>query len=351
MSRTRTWRGHDEIRCHAADLEAALEATGAQVSARWPAVEVWLDHHQQEQPWAVLIEDERQCLAVAVLSTRRRHGIRYVHSATEVGTPAAVRARDHRAGVLLADQVVAEMSTSHRPWMLTLGLLPAFDPAAEALRARLKHAQSAPAQVVPLLNFDPESDVRRYLSRNTRSAIARARNRLDDATGAQPELSWLTSPDQVSAVLADVIDLHRRRNRQLRDHAVLDDPAAARYFEDMVIGHAERDRLELLTARVKGDLAAFAVCFRGGATAWVYANLVAPEWTEFSLGTIANAEVVRRFHAEPGTGCLDWGAGTARYKLSGGAEVMKTQMLEGWSGWLIRVGSQISRLQLASGTP
>lgn len=347
----RSWRGYDEIRSHATELEAALTATGAQVSAQWPAVDVWLNHHRQEQPWAVLIEDEGQFLAVAVLSTHQRHGVEYVHSATEAGTPAALLARDKAAGVLLAQEVIAELSTSHRPWVLTLGLVPEFDPAAEALRERLRYSESVSAQVMPRLIFEPGSDVRRYLSRNTRSAIARARNRLDDATGTQPELSWLSSQAQASAVLAEVVDLHRRRNRQLRDHALLDDPQAARYFEAMVLGHADRGRLELLTARVNGDLAAFAVCFSSGTTSWVYANLVAPEWTDFSLGTIANAEVVRRFHAEPGTDCLDWGAGSARYKLSGGAVLMKTQTLEGWSSWPLRVAAQIRRLQFASGTP
>jgi hypothetical protein len=347
MSRTRIWRGQDEIRTRAGDLEAALAATGAEVSARWPAVDIWLQHHPGEQPWAVLIDDEHEYQAVAILSRRRRHGVGFVHSATEPGTRAAVLARGEPAGIRLADAIVGELSRSRGPWTMTLGLLPEPDPVATALRRRLRHAQSVPGPAVPRLIFEPGSDLRSHLSRNTRSAVARARNRLVDAVGAPVEFAWLTARDQADAVLAEVIDLHRRRNRQLREHALLDDPAAAAYFEDMVTRHAEAGRLHLLTARVNGELAAFAVCFRAGATSWVYANLVAPEWTDFSLGTMANAEVVRRFHAEPSTACLDWGAGAQRYKLSGGAQVSGTQVLHAWSSWPGWSRAQIRRLQPA----
>jgi len=356
MTRTRIWRGPDEIRRNAGELAAALAATGAQVSAQWPAVEVWLHHHDREQPWAVLIDDPRLTddpsgyRAVAVLSRRRRHGVGQVHSATEAGTPAAVRARDAEAGDRLAEAIVGELAGSRRPWTMSLGLLPEHDVAAEALRHRLRHAQSVAGPVVPRLIFEPDSDLRRHLSRNTRSAVARARNRLLDAAGAPVDFRWLSARAQADAVLTEVIDLHRRRNRQLREYALLDDPAAAAYFEDMVTTHAEAGRLQLLTARVNGDLAAFAVCFRGGATSWVYANLVAPEWTDFSVGTMTNAEVVRRFHAEPTTACLDWGAGTQRYKLSGGAQVCRTQMLQAWSSWPGWSRAQIRRLHPAWAT-
>lgn len=338
------WRGHEELRAHAVELEAALTAAGAQVSAHWPAIEVWLDHHRDEQPWAVAIEECGRWVAVAVLSVRQRRGIGSVRSATEPGTAAALAAKNWSAGVLLADALARELARERRPWVMRLGLLPDVDPAAQALRERLKYAELTPAQSMPQLLFTPGSDLRNHLSRNTRSSVARARNRLLRQRCSQPELTWLTSPAQAQAVLGELLDLHRRRNRQLRGEAALDDPEAAGYFEDMVIGHAERRRLELLTARVDGVLAAFAVCLTAGSTAWVYANLVAPEWTEFSLGTIANAEVVRRFHAEPAIDCLDWGAGLQRYKLSGGAVVMKTQLLESWSSWPLRVRTQIRRL-------
>ena len=351
MSSTQIWRGHPELHAHSQAVAAALAAAGAEVSARWPAIEVWLAEHPQEQPWAVTVREGSRWLAAAVLSVRQRHGVAHVHSATEPGTPAALVARDEPAGRLLAQALTAELATHHRPWAIRLGLLPEHDPAAGALRELLRHTHLVAGQAIPRLIFGPHSDLRDHLSRNTRSAIARSRNRLLRATGAQPELTWLTTPEQARAVLPEVLDVHRRRNRQLRGQALLDGPDQARYFAAMLTGHAERGRLHLLTARVDGLLAAFAVCFTGGATAWVYANLVAPEWAEFSLGTVANAEVVRHFHAKPEVSCLDWGAGLQRYKLSGGAQVVQTQVLESWSSWPLRIGTQLRRLQPVLTTP
>jgi CelD/BcsL family acetyltransferase involved in cellulose biosynthesis len=351
ITRVQVWRGHDEIWAHSVLLGESLAAAGAQVSARWPAVRVWLDHHRDEHPWAVVVERDGQCVAAAVLSVRHRLGVGYVRSASEDGTSAAAVARTESAGLLLAEALSAELSVGFRPWVLRLGLLAEGDPVGWGLRVRLRHTQSVPAQQMPRLLFVPGSDLRRYLSRNTRSAVAKARNRLLDAGGGRLELLWLSAPERVQVVLGEVLDLHRRRNRQIRDHALLDNPAAAAYFQDMVLGHAEAGQLQLLTARVDGVLAAFAVCFVGGSTCWVYANLVAPEWTAFSVGTIANAEVVRRFHAEPGIDCLDWGAGVQRYKLSGDAVVLGTEMLQGWSSWPLRTGTQLRRLQPDGGYP
>ena len=57
---------------------------------------------------------------------------------------------------------------------------------------------------------------------------------------------------------------------------------------------------------------------------------MAPEWRRLSAGTLANAEVVRASHADPGIDVVDWGAGVQRYKMSGGATLQQAQTLRVW---------------------
>ena len=338
------WRGREDVRRNAVILDAALASAGAEVSARWPAIDVWLAHHPEAEPLAVVVQDDTRYTAAAVVSISIRHGLAVVTSATEPGTFAALTALTADAATRLADGLVTQISQAYRRWTIRLGMLADCDPAAGALLERIRHGRIESGDGAPRLLFQPGSDVRRYLSRNTRSAVARSANRLRNA-GHQFQLTWLTTASDAEAILPDVLDVHRRRNRQLRGHALLDDPAQAQYFADMVSRYAAAGQLDLLTAEVDGDLAAFAVCFTGGSTRWVYANL-APEWTRFGVGTMANAEVVRRSHAQPGIRCLDWGGGRQRYKLSAGAHIVDLCQLEGCSSVVIAAVVRAARLDV-----
>jgi CelD/BcsL family acetyltransferase involved in cellulose biosynthesis len=103
-----------------------------------------------------------------------------------------------------------------------------------------------------------------------------------------------------------------------------------------VLAHAGRGDADLLTLRLDGDLAAFAVCLRsGGGELYVYSNYVSPRWLDHSAGTIANAEVVRYAFAQPGLTGVDWAPGPQRYKLSR-AELRRTQHVQAWSSPTVR---------------
>ena len=80
----------------------------------------------------------------------------------------------------------------------------------------------------------------------------------------------------------------------------VDDPVEVATFRATMAGHARAGRARLVEVRIDGALAAYAMCFHAGDSLWVYSNAVSPEFTRYSAGTIANAEVVRLAHADPG---------------------------------------------------
>lgn len=320
----------DQLRWHCGALQDLLTETGAPVSAQGPALRTWLAHHADLRPLAIMVRVGTSLSAAALLTWQPRMGLVQVGRLGEAGTPGWLAARDERSAGALATAVADALQALDRPWYLRIGDLPDPDPVATALREVLPVSGVIVGAPAPQLRFAPGAPLSQYLSRNTRAATAKAKNRVA-RDGLAFQVRWDEQPDAVAALLPEIVNVHRRRNRQLRGEAILDDPAAASLFADTVLSYAQAGRLRLLTVRLDGELAAFAICTRAGGMLWVYANLVSPDWLRYSAGTIANAEVIRAAYADPAVQCVDWGAGIQRYKMSGEVTLRSVQHLLGWS--------------------
>jgi CelD/BcsL family acetyltransferase involved in cellulose biosynthesis len=197
----------------------------------------------------------------------------------------------------------------------------------------------------PQLNFKPDHGINDYLSRNTRSAVAKARNRVLKH-GHQLDVNWLSDASAIADSMDEIVELRQARDEQMR-RAAPDANRELQVFRSTVEGHAAGGRTRLLTVRIDSELAAFALCFLTAGTLWVYANSVSPEFTVYSAGTIANSEVVRYAFTDPTVTALSWGAGIQRYKLSGNIDVSTSRSLTAWSSrpveLLIRAGRRIRR--------
>jgi CelD/BcsL family acetyltransferase involved in cellulose biosynthesis len=337
VSRSAGWHelAGAELAARADELDDLLATTGAPATARWAALEVWLRHNSREEAWAVVHETPGGIDAAAVFARRRRFGLWRIRTVGKSGEQSWIAAADADHARELAGELTDALARDGRPWTLLAADLPEPDLAVDALAERLPETEVRPGTAVPVLHFRPDGRLTDYLSRNTRAAVAKARNRIA-AHGLRMELIWHREPVEIAAELPEVIELHRARNRQLRGYAILDDPAEQAEFSDTVLAHAERGDADLLTLRLDGALAAFAVGLRsGGGELYVYSNYVSPRWLEHSGGTIANAEVIRYAFEQPGVTGVDWGPGPQRYKLSR-AEVRRTQHVEAWSSATVR---------------
>jgi len=317
-------------------LDELLAAIGAPPATWWTALDVWLSTHPDHEAWAVVVRSGQRLDAAMVLSRRPRLGVWVVERVGARGEPGWLAARDAAAERALADGVVSALCELRRPWVLYLLDLPSPCFAVDALQAALRVTRVEPGPLAPYVPFEPDTTIRTYLSRNTRSAVAKARNRVLRERSSL-EVRWTDEADTIQRCLPEILDVYRARNIQLHGESDIDDPREAATIIAMIRDHALRRRAWLLTVRIDMELAAFAICFVSGGTMWVYRNLASPAWLRYSPGTIANTEVVRRAYADPTIHTVDWGAGVQRYKVSGHGTLRRSQHLYAWSSRPVRL--------------
>ncbi len=324
----------DEI---GAEIDALHERTGAPASARWAALRTGLLHQPSARPWCVVIRSDAGMAAAALAMADLHHGTWAVRSATHPDGRGWLAAADAEAGEALAAALARSLLRLRLPWNLEWRHLPVGDPTLAALSRLLQPATAVPSASNPQLVFDAAARLHGGLSSNTRSAVSRARKRIG-AAGRHEAMDWMFDAGEIEACLGAIVDVHQRRNRQLRGVAQLDDPDKRALFEDTVRAQAGAGRARLLTLRLDGRLAAYALCFEASGRLHVYSNMASPDWLQFSPGTIANAELVTAASRDAGILSVDWGPGLQRYKLSGShVRVDPLCHLRAWSSTAYRL--------------
>jgi CelD/BcsL family acetyltransferase involved in cellulose biosynthesis len=259
-----------------------------------------------------------------------------------------VVARDGAALATLATRMIESLNSLGCPWTLRLRQLPVGSPLATALVAQLPATAVRTGVPRPVLQFADDRPARRWLSRNTSAALAKARNRIR-REGHELEVGWVRPWDEIEYVLPEVVSIHRARDRELRGSSLLDNAQQAQFYHQVIESHG--DHWRLLAVRIDRSLAAYALCLMDGDTLHVWDNKVAPHWRRYSAGLIANAEVVLSAAADGSVGTVDWGCGEQRYKTSLSSEVIDAQDLTAWSsptlraalGWRNRVAHEATR--------
>ncbi len=339
---------------YGAELDNLFDRADAPLAARWPSLDTWLRHHPQDEPWAVLVRRGArlggELAGAAVLARQLRLGCWKLGPAGVEGEPVCLAAADPPATTALATAIRHALGQLDRPWLLRLTDLPDPDPVATALLAGLPISARQPGPDAPQLRFVPGQPLTAYLSRNTRAAVAKARNRIG-GDGLTADIAWTAAPGEVAAALPEVMDVHRRRSIQVHGSSAFNDPVAAVYFDAVVRRHASAGNVRLLTLRLDRALAAFALCLLDRDMLWVYANMVSPDWLRYSAGTISNAEVVRWAYTAPETTGVDWGTGLQRYKLSGAVTLRPSQHLYAWSSRGVRLSAAARRLLTRNRAP
>jgi CelD/BcsL family acetyltransferase involved in cellulose biosynthesis len=284
------------------------------------AVESWRCANREWTPLAVEIEHAGALTAAALIGYRARPGLT---QAMRLGSPeeaGGITARSADDVGRLARGVKSALDDLGRPWVLRLAHLPIRDAATHQFIAAFEHVALCGQCNGVRLRLAEDASLSHVTTQNLRNAVAKARNRID-RDRRRLMMTWLTTPEEIDAVLPDVVRIHKARNIQLRGTSRLDNPATYHEFIARVRAHAREDRVRLVTTRIDDVLAAFALCLIDGRTLHVYANLVAPEWLAYSAGTITNHAVVKWAWSSRRVDIVDWGLGVQRYKLSGPTEL------------------------------
>jgi CelD/BcsL family acetyltransferase involved in cellulose biosynthesis len=315
-------------------LDRVHDRSGASLLARRRWLESWAEAFSDWEPWVLAVVDHGEARAVAPLARRRvGSGVQVVSVGHDALAESPLAASDEGAAEELAAGIVGALRSLGRPWTLCLQQLPLGSPLAASLVAQLSTSTVLAGLPRPVLRFADDRPAKRWLTRNTANALAKAQNRIS-RDAHHLEVGWVQSWDEIERWLPDLVTVHRARDIELRGATLLDDSREAGFYHRVIGRHTGHWRL--VAVWIDETLAGYALCLQDGRTLRVWDNHVAPGWRRYSAGLIANAEVVLRAAADASIGEVDWGCGEQRYKLSLSNEVINAQVLRAWSSPLLR---------------
>lgn len=322
--------GMEMLRTRAADFERFFDMMEAPVSARWPALLIWIEAHSRYEPWGILIESNGKVAAAAIFTRCRRFGV------WRIGIPAGPCADsvdfsvvDDRAAERLARALLDSVRSFGGFWYLEIPDLSPDSVVRHLLRS-WTHSTAQHVDPVPKLLFKSGAQLNDFLSRNTRAAVAKARSRIR-REGIEMTQDWTCDPLRIIKLLPNIQDICRHRDYQKFGKSLMDDAVTNRYYVAFMTEHARRGLIDLLSIYLNGELAAFALCLLDNGQYSILTNRASPKWLRYSPGTIANAEIVRHAYEDGRRSGVNWGGGLERYKLSGDVTLIPRLNVYAWS--------------------
>jgi CelD/BcsL family acetyltransferase involved in cellulose biosynthesis len=329
LSDTTEWMEHVH-----AELGVSLLA-----GRRW--LESWTRAFPRWEPWVLTLLADDEPLAVAPLIRRPgRSGVEVVSMGAGQLNESPVVARDELGVVGLAASIAHALENLGSPGSLRLPQLPTGSPLTAALQEHLAPTVVELGSPRPVMRLDPRQPPPPLLSANTRSALAKARNRVE-REGHRLRLDWVREWGKIRELLPEIMSIHRARDLELRGMSLLDDPQEADFYQQVLVRHAELWRV--LAVWIDEALAGYAICLADRRTLRVWDNRVSPDWRRYSAGLIANAEVVVGAASDPAFDEVDWGCGVQRYKASMSNQVMQAETLGAWSSTTLRARQSLTR--------
>lgn len=331
-------RAEDALVRLGAGYDRLLDDVSAPVTCRRRWLQAWLEANPQVRPWVwSLPGPDGSCDAVAALCTVSRGPLLAIRAVGHGPSDQALLPARHAAAAReLAAAVVEALTRLRRPWQLWLDQLPPDCPVALELAERLPHGALLPGDPLPRVEVAPGDDERRFLSKNARQSERTARNRIA-AAGLELQERWVSDPDEIAALLPELLAVHRARDLALGRRPDHDDPRALAFYRLVVQRHAEQGEVELLTVRLDGRLAAYTLGLRDRRTLAVWDARLSPEHAAYSAGRLANAGALRRVLADPDFDALDWMRGEEPYKLSSATRIAPAVQLRAASSRLAQL--------------
>lgn len=324
-------------------LDDLLDACSAPVTFRRPWLDAWVRSFTGFEPWAVSVSSGRRLDGVALLGRRRRLG----H--TEIvpmgyGPSDAVRlpARDEAGVEALATAVVEALARLRGPWRLVLGQIPADDPVAARVANAWPHVELGPGDGSPVLPIAAGEELADHASTGYLKNVRRGW-RLLERTGSEVELTFVTDPGAVVALLPELDDVRRLRDAALPRGAELDQPEFGAFVRTILVDLARRSELEIAVLRVGPRCAAYAICLVDGSSYRLWQTSFDPEWSDASPGRLILAASVERALEQGRYREYDFMRGVYDWKTALADHVVASGRLLAWSSGRLRSAEVTAR--------
>lgn len=314
-ARTEVWTRAEQLEEHAAAVDDLLASTGApvMVGRRW--WRAWLEAFPDASPWVVArIDGSGRLVALAPLARYRRAGwTQLVALGDGVSDQMRLPARTDRDAVALARFLVDHLHAVRGAWTIDLCQLPLDDDVVGALAVGLPNASVEAGAASPRTAITSRESSH-YLSRNHRKIARNMMNRLETG-GHRPRVEFLTQPEDVGAVLDEVVRVCRVRQREMMGRSHLDAPEMERFFRRAVTSLAEDGAIEVALLMADDGIAAYQVDLLDDRVYRIWNPHYDPVWAAFSPGHVLRHHVVERVVADDRYHEIDWMMGTQPYKM------------------------------------
>jgi CelD/BcsL family acetyltransferase involved in cellulose biosynthesis len=323
------------------ELDALQREVGVPVTARRPWLNEWFRHTPNYSPLVISIGTGARLSAAAALATR---SIGPLVSVTDAGHGASdyqvFAARDGTAAFALADGISCALRALHRPWFLRVDQLPDADPVTSALVQLLPLAQTESGVGSPAALVEPVRSLGAVMSKSARQSVRTSRRRVVDE-GATLDFATTKNRKELQVLLAEVSELKRHRDFHARGRSDMDVARNAGMWRDIIMTHAEQGEVELVTVRIRGDLAAYSIAFLDGRAYRVWDFRYHPGLGRYSPGRLLGHALLQRVLEDTGLNELDWMNGEEPYKMSMSTIVVPHVRLRAWSS---RLTQQLERV-------
>ena len=331
------------IAAECAGFDRLAGRLGLPLTARLDYLSGYAAAYPEWRPWVVAVTGaDGEWLAGALLARRRRFGLtQVVGLGREVCDHGRLPAADPAAAAALADGIAHRLAAIRGGWTLQLEQLPAGDPVAAALAARLSPVEQSAGVGLPRIELSAGRDPKTYLNKKFRQQVDVARRRFA-AAGVQPQVVYLHRPGEVGPLLDDLLAIRRGRDRTALYRRELDDERRARWWCTAMLTFAARGQLELAVLDVgTGPPAAYVAAVLDGPVYRVWDGRLNDAWHQQWPGQLLYGEVLRRVIADPGYTEVDYLRGETPFKMRTATGVVHTANLAAWSSPAVRIAAQL----------
>ena len=304
---TEVVRGFDDLVLLSDELDALGAACAAPLTARSAWVFSTLSMEPDREPWAVLVrDDDARLVAAAVLVDTTGPGHDLVRLAgSGSGHRGALLADGPEAAELLGHALADALVTRTRSFRLSLGPVDAGSGPVDALTRALPGSVAASVDPIPVVRRDGSLLAGDYLSDGMRRTLRKSANRVAK-DGHVLSVAFTRDRARIARVLPMLEECHRDRDHARGRDSDLDDNAARLLWHARLRALADAGVLELATAQIDGQLAAYVLAVTDAPVYRVLEGHLATRWSRYAPGRVLEAAVLQRMLDDRSYGTFDW---------------------------------------------
>ena len=299
--------GFDDLVLLSDELDALGIASRAPLTARSAWVFATLSMEPDREPWAVLVRNSDERLVAAALlvdTTGPGHDlVRLAGSGS--GHRGAMLADGVEAAGWLGRALADALVTRTRAFRLSLGPVDAASPAVAALTRALPGAVAATVDPIPVVRRDGSALAADYLTDGMRRTLRKSANRVTK-DGHVLSVAFTRDRTRIGRVLPMLEECHRDRDHARGRDSDLDDGGARLLWHARLRALADTGVLELATAQIDGQLAAYVLAVTDAPVYRVLEGHLATRWSRYAPGRVLEASVLQRMLDDSSYETFDW---------------------------------------------